>query len=908
MRRQSPATSRSGVIACGLDSVFPRIRGRKLAISTALGTILLQAGPAFSACTFAAPAGDDTYVCDSGASPGGLSDLGGNNTLLLPENGTGTLNGSVAFGGGADRVEVHGGTITGNVQQEEGIDAFEMSGGEIQSLSQGNGLDTFVMSGGRIVDFFEDGDEAYMTGGRIGRVNMKLDDNLFDMSGGTIDKNLVTGFGDDTIILSAGTIGGNISVSGGTDSVTVTGGVVGGSVLMSVGTDSFDWDGGGIIYGAIDLGGDNDIATLSNLSNAHIGAATQITGGDGIDRLTFDNVSAAGIARFQNWETIEATNDTELTFDGNLVLGDAGPDAASLTVDSTSTLFGGGFASEVSSLGTLLSVVNAGRIDLTNGGDGTGDSFTINGDYEGNGGLVILNTELGGDSSASDKLVISAGTASGTTGIQIVNAGGAGALTTADGILVVEAANGATTGGAFTLAGRVAAGAYEYLLFKGDAAAAGENWFLRSSMAPTGPAPAPGPSPTDPNTPAGPVDPETAPPPPDSGIPPVELPDEGNEGTPPTDPTDPVEATDPPPEAPPEPPPAGEATPPPPVDPQDLVNNPAADLPLPNPARFPGDAVPLFRGEVPTYMVVAPLAHYLATSTLGTFHERRGEQAELLGSGTMPAAWARVFGQSIDMSWTGTLTPNFDGTLLGMQAGLDVFGWETQGGHQNRIGLFVGYTSIDGDVKSPTLGGSEADFGDIDANGTSVGASWTHVGPGGWYLDGVLMGTWFGGDASSSGGENLDIDGTGVTASIEGGYPIVLTPEWTLEPQGQLIWQHLSLDDTSDSFSTVSFNSDDVLTGRLGARLQGLYQMQSATLKPYLKANLWHDFDADQDVVFGSDPIDVETGGTSLEIGGGVVTQLTTKTSLFATADYTTNLGGEDKEIFEGNVGVSVKW
>ena len=31
-----------------------------------------------------------------------------------------------------------------------------------------------------------------MTGGRIGRVNMKLDKNLWDMSGGTVDGNVVT--------------------------------------------------------------------------------------------------------------------------------------------------------------------------------------------------------------------------------------------------------------------------------------------------------------------------------------------------------------------------------------------------------------------------------------------------------------------------------------------------------------------------------------------------------------------------------------------------------------------------------------------------------------------------------------------------------------------------------------------
>src|SRR3546814_10044227 len=96
---------------------------------------------------------------------------------------------------------------------------------------------------------------------------MKLADNLFDMSGGVIDRNLVAGFGNDTIILSDGTIGGNISVSGGTDSVTITGGTVGGDVLLSVGTDSFVWDGGGVVHGMVDMGGDDDSARLANLTN-----------------------------------------------------------------------------------------------------------------------------------------------------------------------------------------------------------------------------------------------------------------------------------------------------------------------------------------------------------------------------------------------------------------------------------------------------------------------------------------------------------------------------------------------------------------------------------------------------------------------------------------------------------------
>src|SRR5690606_16179620 len=71
--------------------------------------IIGHLGPARAACMFAATAGDDTFVGDSGTSPGGLTDLGGNNCLLLPDGGNGTLDGDVAFGDGTDRVEVHSG-------------------------------------------------------------------------------------------------------------------------------------------------------------------------------------------------------------------------------------------------------------------------------------------------------------------------------------------------------------------------------------------------------------------------------------------------------------------------------------------------------------------------------------------------------------------------------------------------------------------------------------------------------------------------------------------------------------------------------------------------------------------------------------------------------------------------------
>ncbi|RAS03500.1 autotransporter outer membrane beta-barrel domain-containing protein [Cupriavidus alkaliphilus] len=118
-------------------------------------------------------------------------------------------------------------------------------------------------------------------------------------------------------------------------------------------------------------------------------------------------------------------------------------------------------------------------------------TLTVNG-YEGtNGALIGLHTELAGDSAPSDKLIVDGGAATGQTGLRITNAGGTGAVTQGNGILVVDAVNGGTTApAAFALDGRAVAGAYEYRLFRGSTDASNPDaWYLRSERIPTPPVP-----------------------------------------------------------------------------------------------------------------------------------------------------------------------------------------------------------------------------------------------------------------------------------------------------------------------------------------------------------------------------------------------------------------------------------
>jgi fibronectin-binding autotransporter adhesin len=151
-------------------------------------------------------------------------------------------------------------------------------------------------------------------------------------------------------------------------------------------------------------------------------------------------------------------------------------------------------------IGTITGLVtNAGTIAPGTPNDiGT---LTIQGNYIGNGG--ILQTQVGGTPVAPVASVLrisgAGNTASGSTGITAIDRGGLGAPTTGDGILVVQAADGATTGAtAFALADRVAGGAYEYHLVRGASAGNQQNWYLTTYQEPPVP-PDPEPVPPDPD-------------------------------------------------------------------------------------------------------------------------------------------------------------------------------------------------------------------------------------------------------------------------------------------------------------------------------------------------------------------------------------------------------------------------
>lgn len=260
---------------------------------------------------------------------------------------------------------------------------------------------------------------------------------------------------------------------------------------------------GAAVNGRVDLGFGNDTLTVRNTFS---GITILNGGGGGRDTLNFSNISSAThyAGDIQNWSEINLENSHLKLTGNNLTVGVAGDMTTGVHLRNKSTLdtsqgdfslvgnlsltAGTSFFVSGNGIGTtsISGVVeNGGTISSATGG--AGDAIRIGGDYVGDGGTIVLETELGGDISATDKLDV-AGDSSGTSNVRVININGVGAATK-EGIelITVQGASNAL----FSLLGDyqiegvpvVVAGAYSYQLLKGNQTGTDtKNWYLRSEL------------------------------------------------------------------------------------------------------------------------------------------------------------------------------------------------------------------------------------------------------------------------------------------------------------------------------------------------------------------------------------------------------------------------------------------
>lgn len=196
---------------------------------------------------------------------------------------------------------------------------------------------------------------------------------------------------------------------------------------------------------------------------------------------------------------------------GTLVLSQGSGTASSILVNSGATLSSSGDITVPLTLNGTLTAINAvdgyttqdngnltlsgavdnaGMIDLASASGQPGNTLTLTGTVTSNDGVIELSTYMGGDNSATDKVILDGATLSGTTGLIIQHAGGDGAQTQ-QGIEVVDAKDGSTTAAnSFMLDSRsdgyragtnsLASGAYDYSLTQGGVGGDPNNWYLTS--------------------------------------------------------------------------------------------------------------------------------------------------------------------------------------------------------------------------------------------------------------------------------------------------------------------------------------------------------------------------------------------------------------------------------------------
>lgn len=330
-----------------------------------------------------------------------------------------------------------------------------------------------------------------------------------------------------------------------------------------------------------------------------------------------------------------------------------------------------------------------------------------------------------------------------------------------------------------------------------------------------------------------------------------------------------------------------------------------------------GPDIPIYRPETPLYAPIPAIARQMALSTLGTLHERVGDQENLRGSAErrtyVNGAWGRLFGARLDNRWGGTAEARADGDLVGFQTGLDLFRRTTDSGLRDHVGLYVAYTDYDASMHGLARGIRDLEVGRLQTDGSSVGAYWTHFGPTGWYVDTVLQQSWYDVEATSLYGSGASIEATGYTASLETGYPVKLQENWLIEPQAQVVYQDVRVEGMQDQYSSVDWDEGAAWTGRFGARLQYTRRDARGRLwQPYGRINLWHAFSGQDGVVLGpsSPAIENRFGHTAVEVGGGLTARVSTNMSLYGQASHRWTVDGDHgrQTATEAVLGLRMNW
>ncbi|MDO4436327.1 MAG: autotransporter outer membrane beta-barrel domain-containing protein, partial [Cardiobacteriaceae bacterium] len=307
---------------------------------------------------------------------------------------------------------------------------------------------------------------------------------------------------------------------------------------------------------------------------------------------------------------------------------------------------------------------------------------------------------------------------------------------------------------------------------------------------------------------------------------------------------------------------------------------------------------------------------------LGTLHERRGENQVLhLDYPTKPRAqtWGRIFGHELKLE--GKERFGLKSALRGVQIGHDFMIGETEQGTRHLTGAYLSYSRdkarYHDRFRAENGFISDDSFtGNANHKAVSLGVTHTRYTPEGAYLDSVMQYSWINSHAKSRENVQAKQKGKALSLSVEAGKAYTLREyeqsALFIEPQAQLTYQHLRLEDGYDVIRHVYGDTHHGLRGRVGARLLHRGKQTSSEARPtewYLNANIVHDFKHPTAVQIGSDTVGEKHARTWFELGIGAQSALSQNSYWYLDARYEKSFKNSPKrQGVRAQIGYKYTW